>query len=397
MTAEFDLLSVCCAWPVDGRRAARIRQSAEGSLDWERFRRLAVRHRVEAMVFHAAMRAGLSLPPAVSEALKNAAAATLGQNLRLARESIRLRELFEAADIQVLFFKGCSLAMLVYGSLAPKHGKDIDILVARADTKRALALLENDGYVIPLPTGTDRDRARNILFCGRDVPLMRNGTEVELHWQLSDNPFLLRGLDASSSRQPVTLYGASAINTLADEDLFSYLCAHGAQHAWFRLKWLADLNALLSARDEATIMAFWEGARRSGTDICASLALILCERLFGLPVPAKLTATYSWRVRLLCAFATNIMAGPYSEAEPYDWRLGTTPVALSQFLLGRGWKFFGTQCGIALTSRHDRLKYPLPAALRFLYPLLRLPLWIGRRIAGIDVGILVRLQSKSLK
>ena len=35
--------------------------------------------------------------------------------------------------------------------------------------------------------------------------------------------------------------------TLGADDLFAYLCAHGAYHAWFRLKWLADIGALLAA------------------------------------------------------------------------------------------------------------------------------------------------------
>ena len=49
--------------------------------------------------------------------------------------------------------------------------------------------------------------------------------------------------------------------TLADEPLYAYLCVHGASSAWFRLKWIADLNALLAGRTAEEIAALPEEVR----------------------------------------------------------------------------------------------------------------------------------------
>ena len=48
----------------------------------------------------------------------------------------------------------------------------------------------------------------------------------------------------------VPLAGTRGLRTLGEEDLFAYLCMHGALHWWHRLKWLADINALLGAQND---------------------------------------------------------------------------------------------------------------------------------------------------
>jgi hypothetical protein len=49
------------------------------------------------------------------------------------------------------------------------------------------------------------------------------------------------------------------------------------------------------------------------------------------------------------------------------------------FRLGRGPRFFVTQTRILLIGTADAIHWPLPPALAFLYPLLRVPLWLWRQ------------------
>ena len=60
---------------------------------------------------------------------------------------------------------------------------------------------------------------------------------------------LLRQVGLGSPTQEVAVLDGS-LRTLGDKELFAYLCVHGASHCWFRLKWLADLNAWLAAKHE---------------------------------------------------------------------------------------------------------------------------------------------------
>ena len=53
------------------------------------------------------------------------------------------------------------------------------------------------------------------------------------------------------------------------------------------------------------------------------------------------------------------------------------------FRLGRGLRFFVTQTRILLIGTADAIHWPLPPALAFLYPLLRVPFWLRRQMGRL--------------
>ena len=181
----------------------------------------------------------------------------------------------------------------------------------------------------------------------------------------------------------VPLAGAAGLRTLGEEDLFAYLCMHGAFHWWNRLKWLADLNALLASTPEDGVERLVRGAEARGAGRAAAQALLLCRRLLGTPLPARLMATLgkSATVRWLEATALKAMTTGQGEHDPHDVRFGTSRGSLSTFLLSRSWRYRLAELNIHLTNQTDILTVPLPKRLRFMYPLLRLPLWICRHAA----------------
>ena len=83
----------------------------------------------------------------------------------------------------------------------------------------------------------------------------------------------------------VPLTGARGLRTLGEEDLFAYLCMHGALHWWNRLKWLADINALLAAAPEDGVERLFRAAEARGAGRAAAQAMLLCRRLLGRPCP----------------------------------------------------------------------------------------------------------------
>ena len=178
----------------------------------------------------------------------------------------------------------------------------------------------------------------------------------------------------------VSLNGTVGLRTLGEEDLFSYLCMHGALHCWSRLKWLADINALLTTAPERGVERLVGAAEARGTGRAAAQALLLCRRLLATPLPDRLMATLakSATVRWLEATALNAMTTGLGEREPREERFGTTRGSLSTFLLGRSWRYRLSELGIHLINQTDVLAVPLPERLRFLYPILRLPFWLWR-------------------
>jgi hypothetical protein len=169
------------------------------------------------------------------------------------------------------------------------------------------------------------------------------------------------------------------LRTLGDAELFAYLAVHGASHCWFRLKWLADLNAWLSSKRADEIVGFYRYAETLGVEACAGQALLLCNRLLGFAPPEALAPALSRRrLRTLVAVALDAMVGPDAEVELARRPFGPFRTLPAQFMRGRGAGFFLAQCRMLVQNLDDMLMYPLPRALHFLYPVLRLPFWLLR-------------------
>ena len=74
-------------------------------------------------------RAQSEVPPEIAQEIGAEAATLVRENLAMAAEAVRLQRLFDDAGLPVLFLKGASLAVLAYGNLGLRSGKDIDLLV----------------------------------------------------------------------------------------------------------------------------------------------------------------------------------------------------------------------------------------------------------------------------
>jgi hypothetical protein len=374
------LACACAQWPPSPRRDAWVRALADG-VGWDAFLRVVARQRIQGLAHAALGAAGVRPPDDAAAKLQDAARAITARGLQIAVETVRLQGLFDAAGAPALFVKGASLAQLAYGSQTLKHSRDIDLLVAPDDAERALALLEADGYAPFAPAGPlSPAQRRALLRLHKDIELRHpvRRQNVELHWRLVDNPTLLTGVGVRSPTRSVAV-GAGRIATLADAELFAYLCVHGATHGWFRLKWLADVAAWLAGKTPGEVLALYASAERLGVDLCAAQTLRLCRDLLALPGPPELDpALEAPRVRRLAAGALDAMAGDGGEVELERRRFGPFRLTPMQFARGRGMRFLAAQVGLLAQSLDDRLEVPLPPGLTFLYPLLRLPLWLAR-------------------
>jgi hypothetical protein len=178
----------------------------------------------------------------------------------------------------------------------------------------------------------------------------------------------------------VPLTGSAGLRTMGEEDLFAYLCLHGALHSWNRLKWLADVNALLALTTDGGVERLVRAAKARGVGRAAAQAMLLCRRLMGAQLPAPLLATLdqSAVVRWLEATALSAMTTGKGEGDPHDAPFGTTRGSLSTFLLSRSWRYRLAELNAHLTNQTDVLTVALPERLRCLYPVLRPLLWLSR-------------------
>ena len=228
-----------------------------------------------------------------------------------------------------MFVKGLSLSALAYGDPFIKMSADIDLLVEPADLTGAAALLAELGYRSELPARSPLATWHRL---HKESLWRRSGRLVELHHRLSDNPALLDGVGMDSVRQQVEIFPGSTLATLAREPLIIYLAVHGASSAYFRLKWLADLAALLAGSDDAEVDRLQRAADTCGAGQAFAVSASLAAGIFASPAgtrTAELAALpYNRRFRRL---ALGALRNP---AEPTDLFLGTLGIRLSSLLLG---------------------------------------------------------------
>ncbi|MEW6123760.1 MAG: nucleotidyltransferase family protein [Pseudomonadota bacterium] len=371
--AEFALLAACCRPPADSMRGAAIAAAAAVPVDWERFERLVARHRVTALVADGLSSCG-AVPVPVRHRLAAAAGAGAAQALSMAAETLRLQRLFDAAELPAYVVKGIPLARLAYGNMALKEQRDIDLVTSRAHLRAAAALLEGAGYEreggeAPL---TEPEMALLDAFAkhrGFRHPV--SGHLVELHFRLQLNPSAFADLGEPPPLQDVPL-GGGAVRTLAPDLLHAYLCVHGGGHAWERLKWLADLAALL-ATTQADLTALHGRARALGAGRASAVALALCADLLGQPVPEAILgeARASVPARLMLRLCRNAVREEREDPRHREGRILRQRAC--QLLLVQSPGYVRHELAGLLASETDARALRLPPPLRFLYPVMRVP------------------------
>jgi hypothetical protein len=335
--AEFDLAVACCRWPPS---PTRVRDAAEAGIDWDHFEKVVRRQRVEPIAFAALRQAEVEIPDSIASRLSAETDRTRRQNLVLAAECERLRRHLEAAAIPSLFVKGLTLAVLAYGGIGSKKGWDIDLLVEPEDVPRTSELLRTLGYRMISPP-ENAEPAQMAVWMKHMKEMLwthgQNNAAIELHWSLTDNPRLMPELSTASPRQDVEIAPGIKLPTLQRDELFAYLCVHGGSSAWFRLKWVADLAALISGASDVEIERLHRRSIELGAGRASAAALLLIERLFDRPLPHALRRLRRNRInRLLVQLAVSRMQAARGAGEPTELRFGTVGIHASQLLIVPG-------------------------------------------------------------
>lgn len=159
---------------------------------------------------------------------------------------------------------------------------------------------------------------------------------VELHSRLADNRLLIPAIGLSSPRQLVAISDGIALPTLAPDELFSHLCVHGASSAWFRLKWISDLAALIT-RTSGDVQHLYRRSQELGAGRAAAQGLLLANRLFEIAIDDRLLRTFeaSAANRRLAKAAMDQLLSP----EPGARRFGTATIHFTQLFLLPGTRF----------------------------------------------------------
>jgi hypothetical protein len=349
LSPELELALECCRCSYAGGDRPKLGELGS-RVDWPSFLRVVRFHRVQALVWHCLGSAGCDVPAETADALTEDAASIAADNLRCIVEARALRAEFDDAGIDLLFVKGLTLGAIAYPNPLLKMGWDVDLLIDAAQLDGAVAALRKRGYRLAIPR-----RAAALARWHRrrkeSVWAREDGVYVELHTRLADNAALIPSITVHSSRCEVEVAPGISLATLAPDELFAYLCVHGASSAWFRLKWITDLAALLHGAGEHEIERLYRRSQELGAGRAPGQALLLADRLYATLNECGLKGRLARDrgVRRLTGMALNQLIRSH---EPTEVRLGTARIHLSQLLLlpGVGFKIgeIGRQAGDVL-------------------------------------------------
>ena len=337
---EFRLLAGACRTAFDGSVRQDVRDLSAGEVDWPRLVGLARSHRVEALARRGLQCAGIEQ----AAALQSDAQAIAARNLAMAVCSGELLKGFERAGLPVLFFKGLPLGVLAYHTPWLKAAIDVDLLIDQSRLEASIDVLRANGF------RRDKGKPETVRALQawhrfrKDSEWVKGGStvRVDLHTRLTDNPALIPRIGISSPTQSVAVTPDCAIPTLAKDELFAHLCVHGASSAWFRLKWVTDLAALLEHEPPEELARLYWRSQELGAGRAAGQALLVADSVYAtLSACADLRDSLlaDGRTRWLHDLALRQLAGRREFIEPTARRGGTLAIHLSQFVLLPGARF----------------------------------------------------------
>jgi len=394
----------CCYWPQESTTKRAISLAAQKVTDWTAVFDSICRHRVEPQVYRA-IHDHPDVPQKLKNQLKPRARQIAISALHHAQETHRLTQELRKAGLSGVHIKGITLEELIYAERGYKHSKDIDLYVPKAQAEAAIEVFEALGYRL-LNTGEILPpRLRQAIVRNKkDIELQHpSGVILEVHWRLAAAPHLLRGLETrldtslqrgSDQTQDVLLPEIGPVQTLSDDNLFAYLCVHGALHDWARLKWLVDVAGYWQGFTPQAQQQRIEAAQAMGAGIAVRQALDLIETLFDIPAPPPAQhVTQSARQRseqaALLRHGLARIEASYAPTSDNLWIKNITAIrmrfthirlhdrkrdALSVF----------QPISVALP---DMIAFPLPPALNWLYWVIRAPSFLIRRGYGMVSGL----------
>lgn len=146
--------------------------------------------------------------------------------------AVRLLQAYHQAGIPVIILKGQALRGRVYVDVGARPMNDIDLLVRRSDWHRALAVLQELGFVFDESAG---DWTADFAFDYMgEIPYRQEWLVVDLHWHLIVMAWYRRttALDLAGLWERAVsgeVEGAPVLY-LAPEDELAHLCYHTAVH-----------------------------------------------------------------------------------------------------------------------------------------------------------------------
>ncbi|MEI6385674.1 MAG: nucleotidyltransferase family protein [Spirochaetota bacterium] len=272
--------------------ASQIGQSLEliNSIDITRFRALLDQHRIWPCVYINIRDHFVTLFPDDLFAYLHK---KFQQNIRQSNQHFitygELLHLFKSADIPVRTLKGIPLAKKLYGDIVKRHSHDIDLIIPADQINKAHEKLMNTGYGCEVYDQLSKYQRLIYLKSVKDITYTsKAGVMLELHVRPCQYS---TALSKYYTRQ---LFDGTALEDKSNYELI-YLCWHGTQTFYHRLKWLVDIALYIGqmeAHNQLNVDGLVRLARQLDSMRSLTVSWVLANTLYETTLPALIIDFY---------------------------------------------------------------------------------------------------------
>jgi len=342
--------------------------------NWTRLIALCERHRVLPLFYKSIKELSLSVPIEIPTELKEKYFSQTNHVLRLASEGVRISGLLNQLGVSNILLKGPFLSEQIYGDVALRPSRDIDILVRPDSVDRATEFLASEGYRMVYPDFTLSRKQKSYYRKRKNQIAFRspkNGILIEVHWRLFSQTSLFPiEIETAFAGSQVRILAGKPIRVLSPNHNFEFLCLHGAIHQWFRLLWLRDIAQILG-EGMVNIDEALSRAAKYGNEKPILQAISLVNQFFGTEYPVNQELARGVKSIVIHA-ATAIVS---EERLTLSHRLTRFRLPIYKMKLKQGFFYKLTCWSILQPNFNDWKMVRLPDSLFFLYFPLRPFIW----------------------
>jgi hypothetical protein len=247
LDAEWSVLLAACSSFTHSKNLDKVHSGLAGTMNWASLLALAQQHGVAPLLCEVLSPIENELPAEPMRLLKQRFQTNIRKSLILAGELIRILDRIDAIGVEVMPYKGLTLAETMYGNMALRQTGDIDLLIRPQDFPKTKNAVRELGYTPHMPLSETEERAYMIsgYECAFDSSAGRN--VLELQWALQPRFYAVDiDMDALFHRAAPSTVAGRKVKTLSNEDLLLVLAVHAAKHMWGRLIWLCDIAQIAS-------------------------------------------------------------------------------------------------------------------------------------------------------
>lgn len=228
---ELKLLLVCCG-------SERWKEpDLLPQVDWDQFFAWIKRHRVTPAVYRYIKKNPAVLPEMVGSKIKKEQERITRKALLLTSELIRIGKLFDEHNIPWFTIKGPILAHQLYGDVAGRDYRDLDVFVNEKYLHKAIDLLNEHNYI-----SIHKLDLKRLIKVNHNVELVnkKTNTKIEVHWRFFASKVLSANFKDVDKTINVVAIQNEKIITCDDAVNLLYIFIHSALHQWGEMQWVND-------------------------------------------------------------------------------------------------------------------------------------------------------------